>query len=97
MFMRSFEENFPNDVSSILEIGLGMIALSAAAYRPILPGFFDESDKVLTAKLPPPVPEEFRTPTKGYGDLASMTGVQMSPRSASFRKISEARSRYFVW
>ncbi|KUJ15064.1 uncharacterized protein LY89DRAFT_686622 [Mollisia scopiformis] len=91
-----FFDCVPVAVSSILEIGMGMIALSAAAYRPILPGFFDDSNKILTAKLPPPIPEEFRTPTKGYGDLASMTGVQMSPRSASFRKVSEARTRYFV-
>ncbi|KAE8448687.1 hypothetical protein EG329_008902 [Mollisiaceae sp. DMI_Dod_QoI] len=81
-----FFDCVPVAVSSILEIGSGMIALSAAAYRPILPGFFDESDKVPTAKLPPPIPEEFKTPTKGYSDLASMTGVQMSPRSASFHE-----------
>ncbi|CZR57828.1 uncharacterized protein PAC_07717 [Phialocephala subalpina] len=69
---------------------LGILALSLAAYRPILPGFSSEPDRVPVPKLPPPIPEEFKTPTKGYGDLGRMggTGVQMSPRSASFRKMS---------
>ncbi|KAF8860952.1 hypothetical protein BDZ45DRAFT_672218 [Acephala macrosclerotiorum] len=105
-----FFDCVPVAVSSILEISLGILALSLAAYRPILPGFSTETDKIHTPKPPPPMPEEFafsknsncKTPTKGYGDLNRVgtgmtgTGVQMSPRSASFRKVSEARTRYFV-
>jgi hypothetical protein len=71
--------------SSIVELGLGIMVLSAAAYRPLCPKFYGDSG---TIRLTTPVPilahsEKSPTLADPYHPHGVTSGVQLSPRKTA--------------
>jgi hypothetical protein len=78
----SLQTHSPISTSSIVELGLGIMVLSAVAYRPLCPKFYGDSG---TIRLTTPVPvlthsEKSPVLADPYHPHGATSGVQLSPR-----------------
>jgi len=81
---------------SILETGLGMMALSAATFRPLYPSSFVEKPKQDPIALMWPNMDEKRSLESHLShsrDSSSVAGAQMSARTTVQRKVSEKNTK----
>lgn len=76
--------NFCN--SSVVESGLGMIALAASTFRPLYPGFFDVKKEV-PVQAPNPDGKSSLDSTTGK-ETSSGTGAQVPVQGTTQRKLS---------
>jgi hypothetical protein len=73
--------------SSIVEVGLGIIVLSAAAYRPLCPKFYGDSGAIRLTTPTPVFAQNEKSPAMAdpYHHQSVTSGVQVSPRKPVFR------------
>jgi hypothetical protein len=79
------------NTSSIFELGLGIMALSAAAYRPLGPKFYGDSGTIRLSTPTPVFAQNEKSPAMAnpYQHQSLTSGVQLSPQKPTFRPISE--------
>jgi hypothetical protein len=79
---------------SILEAGLGLIALSASTFRPLYPSFFVvKLEKGASPDILPNKDEKQSLESDSSRDSSSVTGAQMSTRTTVQRKVSDEKMK----